>query len=273
MSAATSPNGTDQRARSAAAIDAANADQRAALTVYLPIGFPTLPGSIEAVKTAIAAGADIIELGIPYSDPVMDGPIIQAATAKALSDGVRPRDVFTVIEACAGLGAPILVMTYWNLVHRHGIEQFGRDLVNAGGAGLITPDLVPDEASEWIRVSDELDLDRVFLAAPTSTAERLALVSETSRGFVYAASTMGVTGLRDSMGAAARDLVERTRAAGAQRVCVGIGVSNADQAHEVAQYADGVIVGSALVKALDESMDALARLTADLAAGVRRRHA
>jgi len=248
---------------------------RAALVGYLPVGYPSVAGSVDAVRTMIDAGADVIELGMPYTDPVMDGPVIQRAVDHALRGGTRVRDTLAAVEQLAGRGAPILVMTYWNLVLRYGVEAYARDLAAAGGAGLITPDLVPDEAEGWIAASDAHGLDRVFLVAPSSTPERLASTSAASRGFVYAASTMGVTGERATVGTRAETLVAQTRAAGAARVCVGLGVSRPEQAAQVASYADGVIVGSAFVRALldapDErtGLDRLGEVTAGLAAGVR----
>ncbi|GIG21054.1 tryptophan synthase alpha chain [Cellulomonas chitinilytica] len=253
------------------------AEGRAALIGYLPVGYPTVGGSVEAVRTMIDAGVDIVELGVPYTDPVMDGPVIQRAADAALVGGARVRDTIDAVEKVAGRGAPILVMTYWNLVLRYGVDAFARDLAAAGGAGLITPDLIPDEAAEWMAASDAHGLDRVFLVAPSSTPERLASTAAASRGFVYAASTMGVTGERATVGPRAEELVTRTRAAGAEHVCVGLGVSRPEQAAQVGAYADGVIVGSALVRTLLDAqdagtpaagLDALARLTADLAAGV-----
>lgn len=258
-----------------ARLDALRAEGRAALVGYLPVGYPDVDGSVDAAIRMVEAGADVVELGIPYSDPVMDGATIQRAVEHALAGGVRVRDVFRAIERIAAAGAPVLVMTYWNPVLRYGVDAFARDLAAAGGAGLITPDLIPDEASAWLDASDAHGLDRVFLVAPSSTPERLARTAAASRGFVYAASTMGVTGERATVGARAERLVADTRAAGAQRVCVGVGVSRPEQATEVARYADGVIVGSALVRLLLEhddraaGIDALAGLTAELAAGVR----
>ncbi len=257
--------------RTAGAIDAARNAGRAAFVAYLPVGYPSLPGSIDAVRTVIEAGADIVELGLPYSDPVMDGPLIQQATTEALDRGTKVRDVFTVLEQTAGSGAQIVVMTYWNLVHHYGVDAFARDLAAAGGAGIVTPDLIPDEAGEWLTAAETHDLDRIFLVAPSSTTERLALTAAASRGFVYAASTMGVTGERGSVGPRAESLVARTRAAGADRVCVGLGVSTRDQAAQVAAYADGVIVGSALIRALGSGgRAALGTVAAELAAGTTR---
>lgn len=256
-------------------LDALRADEgRAALIGYLPVGFPTVAGSVEAVNTMVDAGVDIVELGVPYTDPVMDGPVIQRAADIALSGGARVRDTIDAVEKVSGRGAPVLVMTYWNLVLRYGVDAFARDLAAAGGAGLITPDLIPDEGADWIAASDAHGLDRVFLVAPSSTPERLASTAAASRGFVYAASTMGVTGERATVGSRAEELVAHTRAAGAERVCVGLGVSRPEQATQVAGYADGVIVGSALVRNLLDAetpsagLESLARLTADLAAGV-----
>nr|WP_245528217.1 tryptophan synthase subunit alpha [Cellulomonas gilvus] len=256
-------------------LDGLAAQGRAALIGYLPVGYPTVPGSVQAVRTMIDAGADVVELGMPYTDPVMDGPVIQRAVDVALQQGTRVRDTLHAVEQVAGRGAPVVVMTYWNLVLRYGVEAYARDLAAAGGAGMITPDLIPDEAAEWIAASDAHGLDRVFLVAPSSTPERLASTVAASRGFVYAASTMGVTGERTTVGARAEQLVADARAAGAPRVCVGVGVSRPEQAAQVASYADGVIVGSALVRALVEApdenagLDRLADVTAALAQGVR----
>jgi tryptophan synthase alpha chain len=269
-------NGQTVASRTSARLDEIRAEGRAALVGYLPVGFPDVDASIDAARTMVDAGADVIELGVPYSDPVMDGPLIQHAVEAALAAGVRVRDTLRAVEAVAATGAPVLVMTYWNPVLRYGVDAFARDIASAGGAGLITPDLIPDEGGEWIVASDEHGLDRVFLVAPSSTAERLALTARASRGFVYAASTMGVTGTRASVGTDAARLVADTRQAGAARVCVGLGVSTGDQAAEVAAFADGVIVGSAFLRPLVEARSAaegrraLADVVAELAAGVRR---
>lgn len=263
-------------ASTAQTLDALSAAGRPALVGYLPVGFPSVAGSVDAVRTMVDAGADVVELGVPYSDPVMDGPLIQRAVDLALRRGARVRDSLAVVEQVAGRGAPVLVMTYWNVVLRYGVEAYARDLAAAGGAGLVTPDLIPDEAAQWLAASDAHGLDRVFLVAPSSTPERLAVTAAASRGFVYAASTMGVTGVRASVGSQAQRLVADTRAAGADHVCVGLGVSTGEQAAQVGAYADGVIVGSALVRTLVDApdpasgLDALADVTAGLAAGVRR---
>lgn len=254
-----------------ARIDEATARGGAALVGYLPVGYPDLATSVAAARAMVEAGVDVVELGLPYSDPVMDGPVIQQAADAALRAGTRTRDVLSAVEQVAEAGAPVLVMTYWNPVLRYGVPAFARDLAAAGGAGLITPDLVPEEAGDWLEASDAHGLDRVFLVAPSSTPARLRSTAAACRGFTYAASTMGVTGAREAVGTAAHRLVDDTRAAGAERVCVGLGVSTAEQAREVAGFADGVIVGSALVRALGEQgPDGVAALAASLASGARR---
>jgi tryptophan synthase alpha chain len=252
------------------------AEGRAALVGYLPAGFPDVQGGIDALRVMVDSGCDVIEVGLPYSDPVMDGPTIQAAAQQALEGGVRTADVLRTVEAVAATGAPTVVMTYWNPVARYGVERFAADLADAGGAGLITPDLTPDSAEEWIAAADAHDLDKVFLVAPSSTDARLRYTAEACRGFIYATAVMGVTGARASTSDLAGPLVARTRAVTDLPVGVGLGVSNGDQAAEVAGFADAVIVGSAFVRVLLDAADhatglkALAALTEDLASGVRR---
>jgi tryptophan synthase alpha chain len=264
--------------RTAARLAELRSAGRAALVGYLPVGFPDVARSREAALALVDAGADIVEIGVPYTDPVMDGPTIQRAAEAALAAGTHVRDVLGIVEAVAEHSSgrvPSLVMTYWNPVLRYGVDAFARDVAAAGGAGLITPDLIPDEARDWIAASDAHSLDRVFLVAPSSTQERLVLTARASRGFVYAASTMGVTGARAQVGSRAEQLVADTRAAGAQHVCVGLGVSTGAQAAQVARFADGVIVGSALVRTLlgdepwTQRLDALQAITGELADGVR----
>lgn len=242
---------------------------RGALIGYLPVGFPDLQTSIRAALTLAENGVDVIELGPPYSDPVMDGVIIQEATQAALAAGFRMRDLFTAVrEITAATDVPVVVMTYWNPVLQYGIDRFADDLLAAGGAGLITPDITPEAAGEWIAASERTGLDRIFLAAPTSTDERLDLVASSSTGFVYTVSTMGITGERAALDQAARTLVGRLRERGAVRACVGIGISSAEHVAGVVDYADGAIVGTALVRALrDGGLEALADVTRNLAAG------
>ncbi len=259
------------------AFEKARADDRAALVGYLPAGFPDVAGGIDALRAMVDAGCDVIEVGLPYSDPVMDGPTVQAAAQQAIERGFRTTDVLRTVEAVAATGTPTVVMTYWNPVERYGVERFAADLAAAGGAGLITPDITPDFAPEWIAAADARDLDKIFLVAPSSTDERIAMTTAACRGFVYATAVMGVTGTRTTTSDLAAPLVARTRAMTDLPVGVGLGVSNGDQAAEVASYADAVIVGSAFVRALLDHPDdraaglrALAVLTADLADGVRR---
>jgi tryptophan synthase alpha chain len=253
-------------------IAAAKAEGRAALIAYVPVGYPTVEASIAAMVAAVQGGADVVEIGVPYSDPGMDGPVIQQAVDVAVRAGVGMREVLRAVEAVAGAGAVPVVMSYWNPIERYGVERFATDLAAAGGAGAITPDLIPDEAAEWLAAAEKADLDRVFLVAPSSTDARLRSTTAACRGFVYAASTMGVTGTRATVGDAAEKLVARTRQAAPELpVCVGLGVSNGDQAAEVASFADGVIVGSAYVRELLEGRgaDGVRALSKDLAKGVR----
>lgn len=245
-------------------------EHRAALIGYLPVGFPSYAESVAAMVAMVEGGVDLVEVGVPYTDPGMDGPVIQVAVDAALRAGSRLAHVFDAVAAVSAY-APTVVMGYWNPVERYGPERFAKDVKAAGGSGAITPDLIPEEAGPWLEAARAHDLDPVFLVAPSSTDERIAVVGRTNRGFVYAASTMGVTGARSEVGNRAEQLVGRTRAQTDLPVCVGLGVSSGDQAAEVARFADGVIVGSALVTALvDGGADAVRRLAVDLADGVRR---
>ena len=254
----------------------ARSESRAALVGYLPAGFPSYQGCIDAMTAMVDAGVDLLEVGLPYSDPVIDGPTIQAAADLALHNGTRTKDVLRTVEAVAAAGASAVVMTYWNPVLRYGPDAFARDLQAAGGLGLITPDLIPEEAAEWMAASDAASLDRIFLVAPSSSQARIERTVAACRGWVYAASTMGVTGAREQTSNVAPALVERVHAAGSLPVGVGLGVSSGSQAAEIASYADGVIVGSAFVRRLldatspDAGVRAVSDLAAELAAGVRR---
>ncbi|MGI8695892.1 MAG: tryptophan synthase subunit alpha [Mycobacteriales bacterium] len=259
-----------------AAFSRARNDGRSALIGYLPAGFPSVPGAIAALRAMVDAGVDVVEVGLPYTDPVMDGPTIQTAADIALRGGTRTRDVLATVEAVAGTGTPTVVMTYWNPVVRYGVARFASDLASAGGAGVITPDLIPDEAGDWLAASEDHDLDRIFLVSPSSTDTRLAAAAAHCRGFVYATAVMGVTGAREQTSDAAPALVARVRACTDKPVAVGLGVSNGEQAAGVAAYADAVIVGSALVRRLLDAPDeaagvvSVADLARELAAGVRR---
>ena len=251
---------------------------RSALVGYLPVGFPDVATSIAAMRAMVDAGVDVVEVGLPYSDPVIDGPTVAEAARRALAGGARVDDVFTAVEAVAATGTPTLVMTYWNPVERLGVDRFAARLADAGGSGLITPDLLPDEGQEWHEASSAHRLDRVYLVAPSSSDARLAMTARASSGFLYATSVMGVTGSRAQTSSAAPRLVARVREVTDLPVGVGLGVSDGRQAAEVAGFADLVIVGSALVRRLldaDDAEDAAAgvaaveTLTAGLADGVR----
>ena len=254
----------------------ARGDNRAVLVGCMPAGFPTVDDSIASMIAMHEAGCDVIEVELPYSDPVMDGPVIQKASDIALAGGVRTRDTLRIIEAVANAGATVVLMTYWNPVERYGVDAFARDLAAAGATGMITPDLIPDEAGEWIAAADRYAIDRTFLVSPSSTDARIAMTVARCRGFVYATALMGVTGARKTVSQLAPALVERVRHANPDMpVGVGLGVGNGAQAAEVASFADGVIVGSALIRCVLDATDAaggqarLRALSAELADGVR----
>jgi tryptophan synthase alpha chain len=255
--------------------DNARAENRAALIGYLPAGFPDGPRSIELIVDMVDAGVDVIEVGLPYSDPLMDGPDIQEAVDIALRGGTTTDTVLDTVAAVSAAGGTALVMSYWNPIERYGVDRFADRMAAGGGHGVITPDLTPEEAGPWVSATDRTGLDRIFLVAPSSTDARIAKVASMTSGFLYAASTMGVTGARAQVSSAAPGLVARTRAITTLPIAVGLGVSNGDQAREVATYADGVIVGSAFVRGILRAPDhasARARtreLAADLADGVR----
>jgi tryptophan synthase alpha chain len=256
----------------------AAAEGRGALVGYLPAGFPTVEGAIAAATMMAREGADVVEIGLPYSDPLIDGPVIQEAVHQALQAGVHVTDVLRTVDALSSAGIAVLVMTYWNPVDHYGVSAFARDLASAGGCGLITPDLPPEEAGPWLDAAAEYALDPVFLVAPSSSEERIKLITSACGGFVYAASVMGITGARSVVSDAAAGLVARIRPCTELPVAVGLGVSTAAQAAEVAGFADGVIVGSAFVQRLLASPDAsgieaVGRLAAELAEGVRARTA
>lgn len=261
----------------------ARAEGRAAVVGYLPVGYPDVPTSLAAMRALCGdgdrPGVDLVEVGMPYSDPILDGPVIQRAGTTALKRGVRTADVFAAVEAVAATGTTAVCMTYWSIVDRYGVDAFARDFANAGGAGLITPDLTPDEGHDWMVASEEHGLDRIFLVAPSSTDERIVSTTQACRGWVYATAVMGVTGARQQTSSLAPELVARLRRLAPDTlVGVGLGISNGAQAREVGSYADAAIVGSALVKTLiaaedagtPDDLTALRAVVDDLAAGVRR---
>ncbi|WP_370037797.1 tryptophan synthase subunit alpha [Nocardioides sp.] len=263
--------------RVASAFETARAEGRSALVGYLPAAFPDVEWSIAALRTMVDAGCDVIEVGLPYSDPVMDGPVIQRAVQHALDGGFRVDDLFRVVEAVAATGTPTLVMTSWNPVERRGVDRFAQQLDDAGGAGLITPDVIPEFAGEWSEAADARDLDKVFLVAPSSTDERIASTTAHCRGFVYATGIMGVTGTTQATAEGVAPLIARTKATTDLPVGVGVGVSTGVQAAAMSEHADGIIVGTAFVRTLldhaddrDAALSALRSLTEELAGGVRR---
>lgn len=251
------------------------AENRAALIAYIPAGFPSIDGCNKVIAALAAAGVDAIEIGFPYSDPVMDGPTIQEAADISLKAGTNAQDVLAALKTAHDCGVATVVMTYWNPIAKFGIEKFAQEISDHGGSGVITPDLPIEESLQWLAASEKSGIHPIYVVAPSSSNERIAKVTAKTGGFVYAASVMGVTGARTSISVNARDLVSRIRATTQLPVAVGLGVSTRDQAREVAGYADGVIVGSAFIKLLlnakDEAhgLEALSTLAKELAAGVR----
>lgn len=255
----------------AEAFSRAHQEGRAALIGYLPAGFPSIDGAVECIAAMVDGGVDIIEIGLPYSDPLMDGITIQEAVQQSLENGTKIADVIGTAARVSSLGVATLIMSYWNPIERYGVEKFATELHNAGGVGVITPDLTPEEAHNWVEATDANDIDRVFLVALSSTDERLATVAAATTGFVYAGAVMGVTGARTSLGDAVREVVSRTRQFTELPIAVGLGVSTPEQAHEIAQFADGVIVGSAFINAINTGgPDAARELAKKLRAGVVR---
>lgn len=253
----------------------AKSENRAALIAYIPAGFPSHEGCKKVIAAFVAGGVDAIEIGFPYSDPVMDGPTIQAAAVQSLSQGTGAKEVFESLKCATDLGVAAVVMTYWNPIERYGVEKFAESIAANGGSGVITPDLTIEESREWIKATDGSKINRIYVVAPSTTDERLPKVTSTCGGFIYAASLMGVTGTRSSVSSSAADLVTRIRTSSDTPVSVGLGVSTREHAKAVAAYADGVIVGSAFINVLLESPDeasglkAVQELAEQLAMGVR----
>lgn len=254
----------------------AKSENRAALIAYLPAGFPSLDGSVLIINEMFKNGVDIIEVGVPYSDPLMDGPVIQEAVDISLKHKTGINEVMQVVKKVSDDEHPVLTMSYWSPIEKWGIQNYVKDFKNAGGTGVITPDLPPDESSEWIDETDKENIDRIFVVAPSTSEERLKLVTSKVSGFVYAASLMGVTGTRNQISQSAETLVNRIRKVTELPIAVGLGVSTPEQAKEVSRYADGVIVGSAFIKLilqtndLSKSVVAVGQLAKDLARSMRR---
>lgn len=251
------------------------AEGRAALIAYIPAGFPTIKDCHRVVQAFIDGGVDAIEIGFPYSDPVMDGPTIQAAAVTALNNGTTAQDVLDALEVATKAGVPSVVMTYWNPIEKYGVEKFATAIAAHGGSGVIHPDITIEESAGWLAAAAQSQINPIYVVAPSTSDERLAKVTAKAGGFIYAASIMGVTGARTSVSSAAEDLVARIRTVSDLPVAVGLGVSTREQAKDLARYADGVIVGSAFVKAildapsLDEGLAAVTSLARELSQGVR----
>ena len=207
----------------AEAFEKAAAGSRAALVGYLPAGFPSVDGAIAAAVAMAEAGADVLEIGLPYSDPLMDGPVIQEAVHRALTGGSGSPTCCATVEAVAAAGVPVLVMTYWNPVDHYGVAAFARDLAAAGGSGLITPDLTPEEAGPWLAAAADTTWTGSSWSRRARRSERIELITAACRGFVYAASLMGITGARDAVGGQAAGLVGRVREHTDLPVAVGPG--------------------------------------------------
>ena len=253
----------------------AKAENRAALIAYIPAGFPTIEGCNKAIKALVAGGVDAIEIGFPYSDPVMDGPIIQAAAERSLAQGTGAGDVFSALKSATDSGVAAVVMTYWNPIERYGVDEFAKSIADNGGSGVITPDLTIEESDRWRDATNKYGISPIYVVAPSTSDSRLEKVTSRCSGFIYAASLMGVTGTRTSISSGASELVARIRKTSELPIAVGLGVSNHAQAREVAGYADGVIVGSAFIKCLleaqteEKGLQAITELAKDLSKGVR----
>ena len=251
------------------------AENRAALIAYIPAGFPSQAGCAKAIQALAAAGVDAIEIGFPYSDPVMDGPVIQEAADISLRGGTNAADVFAALKVASSTGVAAVVMTYWNPIAKYGVEKFAQSIADNGGSGVITPDLTIEESDSWIAATKKSAINPIYVVAPSTKDERLKSVTAKTGGFVYAASMMGVTGTRDAVASTASELVARVRTVTNLPISVGLGVSTREQAKSLAVYADGVIVGSAFIKLLldakteQEGLDAISHLAKELALGVR----
>ena len=253
----------------------AKTENRAALIGYLPAGYPDQKSSAKIIKSMIDGGVDAIEIGYPYSDPVMDGPVIQAASEEAIKNGAGAKEVFELLRITAQHKVPAMIMSYWSPIEKYGCANFAQMVAKMGGSGVITPDLTVEESVDWHRESIKNSIDSIYVVAPSTTDERLSKVSANCSGFIYAASLMGVTGTRDAVSGNAQSLVERIRKVSNTPVAVGLGVSTKEQAREVAEYADGVIVGSAFIKIVQEhgsgrsGLKKIKQLAKSLSEGVR----
>jgi tryptophan synthase alpha chain len=237
-------------------------ENRAVLIAYLPAGFPNIEMSHKLLEVLVDNGVDLVEIGYPYSDPLMDGPIIQAAVEISLAQGTKAKDVFAAVNKVASLGAASVVMSYFSPIFKYGTKRFLADLKSANGVGVITPDLTPEEASDWLANAHEQDAAQIFLIAQSSTADRIQNIAAQTTGFIYAASLMGVTGVKSAQTDSAKELVDRIRTKTSLPIAVGLGVNTPEQVQELAEFADAVIVGSAFIKAVMDAADDAAALIA-----------
>lgn len=227
---------------------------KTALMPYLMGGFPDVETSMELIVAADKAGADLIEFGIPYSDPLADGPTIQAAAENALSIGINTDIVFDIVEkARQRTQIPIVIMTYYNTIYRYGIDRFAKRAAECGVDGTIIPDLPVEESHDWVQAADAYNLDNVMLVTPTSTPDRIKMITGTSKGFIYCVSLTGVTGARTDLPQNLTDFVGKVKNATEKPVAIGFGISESHHAKQVAEIADGAIIGSALVKIIKEN--------------------
>jgi tryptophan synthase alpha chain len=230
-------------------------NRRAAFIPFIVAGDPDLKTTEALVLKMAECGADIIELGVPFSDPLADGPAIQTASQRALKNGVSLKEIFHMTERLKGISTPLVLMTYFNPVFQHGLKSFAEDCRRHGIDGVIIPDLPPEEAGPWIGEAKPLKVDTIFLIAPTSSTERIRLASRYSRGFLYYVSITGVTGARgklpEELGLSIKQIKENSQ----KPVAVGFGISTPEQVKEAGRFADGVIVGSAIVKKIEENRE------------------
>ena len=245
--------------------------EQPAFMPYAVLGYPTSEKSVSVVRTLVQAGADILELGVPFSDPLADGPVIQAATQQALDNGVTLTDCIGMVRQLRGegIGTPALLMGYLNPMLAYGLTALVGDAAQAGVDGFIVPDLPPEEAEEFERLCYQEGMALVYFLAPTSTPERIELVAQRARGFIYLVSVTGVTGERQSVPDHLTDLVHRIRAATDVPVVIGFGISNGSQARAIGRLADGVVVGSALVRCAGDSLDSVNDLATSLKTSLR----
>jgi len=229
-------------------------NKRAAFIPFVVAGDPDLKTTESLVLKMAECGADIIELGVPFSDPLADGPTIQTASQRALKNGVNLKEIFRVAERLKGIPTPLVLMTYFNPVFQYGLKDFAEDCHRHGIGGVIIPDLPPEEAGPWIQEANSLNVDTIFLIAPTSSTKRIRLASCCGRGFIYYVSITGVTGTRGKLPEELETAIGQIRKYSRKPVAVGFGISTPEQVKELSRFADGVIVGSAIVKLIEENL-------------------